>query len=51
MDASIGLVRGLVPVTLALHVRIPGSHPSVATLGDERTTIEVVSTDRAEFYA
>ncbi len=36
MDAHIGLVRALVPVTLALHVRIPGNHPSVATLGEER---------------
>lgn len=36
MDAQIGLVRALVPVTLALHVRIPGDHPSVVTLGDER---------------
>ncbi len=36
MDAQIGLVRALVPVTLTLHVRIPGDHPSVATLGDER---------------
>ncbi len=36
MDAQIGLVRALVPVTLTLHVRIPSDHPSVATLGDER---------------
>ena len=36
MDAHIGLVRALVPVTLTLHVRIPGEHPSVAVLGDER---------------
>jgi S1-C subfamily serine protease len=36
MDAQIGLVRALVPTTLALHVEISGHHPSVATLGDER---------------
>lgn len=36
MDAHIGLVRALVPATLALHVEIPGEHPSVATLGEER---------------
>lgn len=36
MDAQIGLVRALVPVTLTLHVRIPSDHPSVATLGDDR---------------
>jgi len=32
MDAQIGLARALVPLTVALHVRIPGDHPSVATL-------------------
>ncbi len=37
MDAHIGLVRALVPTTLALQVRIPHEHPSVVTLGDERT--------------
>ncbi len=36
MDAQIGLVRALVPVTLTLHVRVPSDHPSVATLGDDR---------------
>ena len=36
MDAPIGLVRALLPVTVALHVRVPGDHPSVAVLGDER---------------
>jgi S1-C subfamily serine protease len=36
MDAVIGLVRALLPVTAALRVRIPSSHPSVAVLGDER---------------
>ncbi len=36
MDAQIGLVRGLVPTTLALHIRIPHDHPSVVTLGDDR---------------
>jgi S1-C subfamily serine protease len=36
MDASIGLVRALVPTTLGLQVRIPSDHPSVAALGDER---------------
>jgi S1-C subfamily serine protease len=36
MDAQIGLVRALVPVTLTLHVHVPPSHPSVAVLGEER---------------
>ncbi len=36
MDALVGLVRALVPVTLALHVRVPSQHASVAVLGDER---------------
>jgi serine protease Do/serine protease DegQ len=36
MDAQIGLVRALIPVTLTLHVRIPGEHPSAAVLGEER---------------
>ncbi|MBI4734996.1 MAG: serine protease [candidate division NC10 bacterium] len=36
MDAQIGLARALVPLTVALHVRIPGDHPSVAALGEER---------------
>jgi S1-C subfamily serine protease len=36
MDAIIGLVRALLPVTVTLHVQIPGDHPSVAVLGDER---------------
>jgi S1-C subfamily serine protease len=36
MDAQIGLVRALIPVTLTLHVHVPGDHPSVAVLGDER---------------
>ena len=36
MDATIGLVRALLPVTVTLRVRIPGDHPSVAVLGDER---------------
>jgi S1-C subfamily serine protease len=36
MDAQIGLARALVPLTVALQVRIPGDHPSVATLGEER---------------
>jgi S1-C subfamily serine protease len=36
MDALIGLVRALVPVTLTLHVRIPSHHASVPVLGDER---------------
>lgn len=36
MDAQIGLVRALVPTTLALHVEISKDHPSVATLGDDR---------------
>ncbi len=37
MDALVGLVRALVPVTVTLHVRIPGHHPSVPVLGEERT--------------
>lgn len=36
MDASIGLVRALLPATVALRVQIPADHPSVAILGDER---------------
>jgi S1-C subfamily serine protease len=36
MDAQIGLARALIPVTVALHVRIPRDHPSVTPLGDER---------------
>ncbi len=36
MDALVGLVRALVPVTLTLQVRIPSHHASVAVLGDER---------------
>ena len=36
MDAQVGLVRALVPVTLTLHVHVPASHPSVPVLGDER---------------
>jgi len=36
MDASIGLVRALLPATVALRVQIPSDHPSVAILGDER---------------
>ena len=36
MDAVIGLVRALLPVTAALRVQIPSDHPSVAVLGDER---------------
>ena len=36
MDALVGLVRALVPVTLALHIRVPSQHPSVPVLGEER---------------
>jgi hypothetical protein len=36
MDASIGLVRALLPTTVALRVQIPSDHASVAVLGDER---------------
>jgi len=36
MDALVGLVRALVPVTLTLHVRVPSQHASVSVLGDER---------------
>ncbi len=36
MDASIGLVRALLPATIALRVQIPSDHRSVAVLGDER---------------
>jgi S1-C subfamily serine protease len=36
MDALVGLVRALVPVTLTLHVRVPSQHASVPVLGDER---------------
>jgi len=36
MDAQVGLVRALVPVTVTLHVHVPSSHPSVPVLGEER---------------
>jgi S1-C subfamily serine protease len=36
MDASIGLVRALLPATVTLRVQIPFDHRSVAVLGDER---------------
>jgi serine protease Do len=36
MDATIGLVRALLPTTVALRVQIPSDHASVAVLGDER---------------
>ncbi|MGD0264125.1 MAG: S1C family serine protease [Candidatus Methylomirabilota bacterium] len=36
MNALVGLVRALVPVTLTLHVRVPSQHASVPVLGDER---------------
>jgi len=36
MDASIGLVRALLPTTVALRVQVPSDHRSVAVLGDER---------------
>jgi serine protease Do len=36
MDALVGLIRALIPVTLAVHVRVPGDHASVPVLGDER---------------
>ncbi len=36
MDASIGLVRALLPTTVALRVEVPSDHRSVAVLGDER---------------
>lgn len=36
MDASIGLVRALLPTTVALRVQIPPDHRSVAVLGEDR---------------
>jgi S1-C subfamily serine protease len=36
MDAHVGLVRALLPVTVTLQVTIPADHPSVPTLGAER---------------
>jgi len=36
MDARIGLVRAVLPTTVALRVQIPSGHASVAVLGDER---------------
>jgi S1-C subfamily serine protease len=36
MDAIIGLVRALLPVTVTLRVQVPGDHPSAAVLGEER---------------
>lgn len=42
MDAHIGLVRALLPCTVALRVTVPAEHPSVPTLGDERMGSAVV---------
>lgn len=42
MDAPIGLVRSLLPVTAHVSARIPGSHPSVGILGSERMGSGVV---------
>ena len=36
MDASVDLVRRVLPATVNLHVTIPSSHPSAAILGEER---------------
>ena len=36
MDASIELVKHLLPSVVHIHTEIPASHPSTATLGDER---------------
>ncbi len=36
MDATVDLVRRLLPATVNLHVTIPSSHPSAAILGEER---------------
>lgn len=36
MDASVELVRRLLPATVNLHVTVPASHPSAAILGEER---------------
>jgi S1-C subfamily serine protease len=36
MDASVELVKHLLPSVAYIHTEIPASHPSVRTLGDER---------------
>jgi S1-C subfamily serine protease len=43
MDAIIGLVRALLPITAALRVEIPTGHASVPILGDERMGSAVVA--------
>lgn len=42
MDAPVGLVRSLLPVTAHVTARIPSSHPSVQILGNERIGSAVV---------
>ena len=36
MDASVELVKRLLPSVAHIHTEIPASHPSTAILGDER---------------
>ena len=36
MDASVELVKQLLPSVVHIHTEIPASHPSTAILGDER---------------
>ena len=37
MDASVELVRRLLPVVVHIHTQVPSAHPSTRMLGDERT--------------
>src|SRR5215475_7401075 len=36
MDASVELVKHLLPSVVYIHTEVPASHPSTAILGDER---------------
>jgi S1-C subfamily serine protease len=46
MDASVELVKHLLPSVAYIHTEVPAAHPSVRTLGDERVgTATVVEAD------
>lgn len=36
MDALVELVKGVIPATVFIHVRVRSGHPSIQTLGEER---------------
>ena len=36
MDATVELVKHLLPSVVHIHAEVPASHPSTAMLGDER---------------